>query len=259
MRLRLRHAEDLDLRVLAAVSFVDAGTRERIGRALAVSAAGVRWLRNRSNLYVCASAPGLQALTAAFDYPDPAPAPGSVPVAARVDDPSGRYLPRAFDLELPRDPALAPTDPESLFAPVEVQLYPSPLASVPGSWASVRASVLDDATGDPVEGALVRVVRPGATPELDVVLARGLSDARGEAFVPVPGIPVMTWGDDETAVLTDEVLVRIEAFADPEASRPANPDDIEAARAALPFDENAGVALIAGRCTTQTLRLEPRP
>jgi hypothetical protein len=260
--LRWREIETLEYRVLGAVRFVDATTRAQIRAPLEVRAAGVRWIRNRSNLYVVAHAPGLGALAERFVHPDPSADPLALPdvaVAAVASDPSGRYLPCSFQFALPRDPDPANAeDGESLFQPVEVELYPASIAEPSPGWAVLRASVVDDATGRGVGGALVRVVRPGAEPDDDEVLARGLSDERGEAFVPVPGIPVMTFSDDENAVLTNEVSVRLEAFANPLASRPVNPAAIEDGRATLPFDELNDVPLKAGETITRTLRIRPR-
>jgi hypothetical protein len=252
MKLRFRAIEDVDRRVLGAVRFLDAGTGRRIERPLEVEAPGVRWIRNRANLYVVADAPGLTFLTRQFEYPEPPPEiDPPVTVNATARDASGQYLARAFSFDLPREG-------EALFEPVDVALYASPSGALVAGWASLRASVADDASGAPVEGALLRVVKPGATPAEDQVLARGLSDARGEAFVPIPGIPFMTWSDDETAVLTSAVNVRIEAYADPDAARPVDPDTLEQDRASLPFDERAGVPVKAGASVTAALRIRPR-
>jgi hypothetical protein len=259
MNVRFRLVEALDYRVLGAVRFIDAGTGQQVDRPLEVEAPGVRWIRNRRNLYIVADAPGLSELTAAFEYPDPAPDIDPVTVAATVRDPAARYLARSFSFDLPRDadPANA-DDAASLFQPVAVLLYPSPTASAVAGWAALRAKVADEASGAPVEGALIRVVKPGADPADDKVLARGLSDERGEAFVPIPGIPLMTWSDEESAVLANSVNLRIEAYADPEAPRPVDPDALEDDRAALPFDELASVPVKAGANVTASLRIRPR-
>ena len=204
----------------------------------------MRWIRNRSNLYIVAAAP------------EPLG-----PVAATVNDASGRYLARSFSFRLPRDPAPAnAAKPESLFQPIDVAMYPSPAAPQIAGWAVLRASVSDDQSSAPIEGALLRVVRPAQDPKDDQVLARGLSDARGEAFVPIPGIPFMTWSTDEKAVLADSVDLRIEAYADPAAAPPVDPDTLEKDRATLSFDRLASVPVKAGASFTASLRLRsPAP
>lgn len=260
MTVRLRAAEEIDYRVLGAVRFIDAGTGQPVRRLLQVEAPGVRWMRNCRNLHVVADAPGLTFLTEQFVYPDPPPdIVPPVTVAATVRDPAGRYLARSFSFDLPRDadPANA-EDGASLFQPVNVLLYPSPSADAVPGWAALRASVAHEADGAPIEGALIRIVKPGATPADDKVLARGLSDWRGEAFVPIPDIPLMTWGDEESAVLANSVNLRIEAYADPQAPRPVDPDALEEHRAALPFDEVASVPVHAGASVTAALRIRPR-
>jgi len=249
--------ETLDYRVLGAVRFVDAGTGQHVDRLLEVAAPGVRWIRNCRNLHVVADAPGLTFLTEEFIYPDPPPdIDPPITVAATVRDPAGRYLARSFSFELPRDPDPANADAASLFQPLDVPLYPSPSASAVAGWAALRASVIG-ADDTPVEGALIRVVRFGADPIDDKVLARGMSDERGEAFVPIPGIPLMTWSDEETAVLANSVNLRIEVYADPGASRPADPDRLERERATLPSGELASVPVKAGATFTATVRIEP--
>lgn len=256
MNARFRVVETLDHRVLGAVRFVDGATGQQVERPLQVDAPGVRWIRNRRNLHVVADAPGLGALTEAFEYPDPADVE-PVTVAATVRDPAGGYVARSFSFELPRDPDPASADnATSLFLPLDVPLYPSPSASAVAGWAALRASVIDAADA-PVEGALIRVVRPGTDPAGDKILARGMSDERGEAFVPIPGIPLMTWSDEETAVLANSVNLRIEAYADPAASRPVDPDRLERDRATLPSGELASVPVKAGATFTATVRIEP--
>src|SRR5690606_11784559 len=59
--------------------------------------------------------------------------------------------------------------------------------------------------------ALLRVRRDGD------VIARGLTDGRGEALLAVVGVPMLTFGEDEEAVVVDEVTVTVEAVFDPAA------------------------------------------
>jgi hypothetical protein len=80
-----------------------------------------------------------------------------------------------------------------------------------------------------LSGALIRVLRSSDS----VLLASGLSDARGEALVGVPGIPKTLWQEGAGPVLSTELDVTIETFWDAAATGLPDPDDLEARRAAL--------------------------
>lgn len=235
--MRLEH---VDRRVLGAVRFVDSATGVEVQERLAVTAPGVRWTRNQSGWFVVAAAPGLEAHVDAFAAPPPAPALETVTVTLTVRDPGGRYLPRQHTLRLPRDP-----DPQhaaaanSLFRPVSVALFPAPVARPPAGWAVIRVTVTATGTGRPVAGALIRVVRTTDGQHL----ASGLSDDRGEALVPVPGIPLTTWEEGPGPVVTTEVEVRLEIVFDPAATGAPDPDDLETRHAALVV--GSSIALLA--------------
>ncbi|HNQ03553.1 MAG TPA: hypothetical protein PKH69_02970 [Thiobacillaceae bacterium] len=265
MTLVIHELERVERRVLGALRCIDATTGATIEQDLEVGLAtpdgeAARLLRNRSGLYVITLAPGLEAHAAAFAQP-PADAPRAY--VATVRDPAGRYLPRRAGLGLPRDPDPAHADQAgSLFRPVEVPLYPSGSAPAGANWAVLRISLVE-AGGDRLGGALLRVVRNGT------VLARGLTDWRGEGMLPVAGVPVTTWSDDPNLVVVNTLDVQVEAVFDPAAGRrvraaevaadhpPAtppmvDPDAIEAARASLP--QTAQAVTIAAR-REQTLSL----
>jgi hypothetical protein len=70
-------------------------------------------------------------------------------------------------------------------------------------------SLSEEASGDALGGALLRVRSNGRT------LARGLSDWRGEALVPVVGVPITTWAEDEDAVVVTVIDATLEVFFDP--------------------------------------------
>jgi hypothetical protein len=64
------------------------------------------------------------------------------------------------------------------------------------------------------------------------VKGRGLTDARGEGMVLVPGIPVTSWSAGTGAVLSSSIDVQVEASFDPAArsagaSYVPDPDDLE--------------------------------
>ncbi|PYP59204.1 MAG: hypothetical protein DMD40_03715 [Gemmatimonadetes bacterium] len=230
----------LDRRVLGGVRFINAVTGLPVDRVLDVRAPNVQWIRNGSGDYVIALAPGLAAHTVAFAAPPAAPPIGSVTLTVTVRDPLGEYLPRRATITLPRDPD--PTHAAqtgSLFSPVGVPLYLAPAASTAPGWALVRVTVLGGTPDDRLAGALLRVVQ-------DVtgrVLARGLSDARGEALVPVPGIPVTTFGTGTGPVLATDVTASLQVFAPTQETDPSNPDQLET----QPVLKSAPVQLSSGR------------
>lgn len=206
----LHEVERIESRVLGAVRVVDASTGAPLDRSIEmlVVEGGARVLRNRSGLYVIHDWVALAAHAAAFSQPPDAPPLGSQLLELRLADHAGEYLPRSVSIALPRDPDPAQAgEANSLFQPIEVALYPSPVAAVGGNWSVLRASVVDD-SGAALGGALLRVRRG------DAVLARGLSDWRGEALLPVVGVPVTTFSDDEDAVVVDEIDVVLDAFFD---------------------------------------------
>jgi hypothetical protein len=219
--------EQIDRRVLGAVRFVDATTRRWIQQPLDVSAPLTRLVRNGQGAYVVTAAPQLADHVDAFVTPPGVPALGDASVTLSVSDPSGRYLARRVVVALPRDPDPAHADQaDSLFRAVEAPLYPSPAGEVAVGAAALRATVRKVGGGG-LGGVLLRVVRG------TVVLARGLSDVRGEALVTVPGIPTMTWEGGGDAVLSPETEVTVTAYFDAAATLPPDPDDLERRRASL--------------------------
>jgi hypothetical protein len=232
-------AETLDRRVLAALRFRDAVTGSTVTGPLDVRASGARWIRNRRGWWVLASAPGLEAHATSFAAPPAAPPVGSVALAVRVADPGGRYLPRVAALALPRDPdPLKAARPESLFQPVEVELFPSPAAPVSPNWAVLRVSAAN--ADGPLAGALVRVVRKAAP---GTVLGRGMTDGRGEGLVAIAGIPVTTWEEGQGSVLATEVEARVDLFW----QAGAGPPDPEALGRIKKATKTATVKLASGR------------
>lgn len=199
-------------RVLGALRFLDSTTSEKVESALDVEAAGTVVRRNRSNLYVLWEGP-------------------SGTVTFTVTDPAGIYLSRKFNVSLPRD-----SDPShkgqagSIFQPFDVNLYPSPLAPTSPGWAVIRASVIKVPSRNVLGGALIRVLRTSD----QTVLARGMSDTRGEALVPVPGVPVTTFDSGSGAVVATQIDVSIQAFFDPALVGVPDPQDLEARMNALP-------------------------
>ena len=212
-----RELERQESRVLGALRCVDAATGATIDSPLDVrslDAAPARLLRNRSGLYVVRDGAALAAHAESFLAPPAQPAIGSLRLRLAISDPTGAYLPRTLSLPLPRDPAAGPLlGPDSLFLPMTVPLYPAPGAATGANWSLLRLSLRAQDNGDALGGALLRVRRNG------VVIARGLSDWRGEALVAVVGVPVTTFSDDENAVVVSAIEVSLDAVFDPRPNR----------------------------------------
>jgi hypothetical protein len=238
MRPPLRELERNEWRVLGALRLVDATTRVPIERGLRVDAPGARLVRNRSGLYVIRQWDVLAAHQSEFLAPPALPAAGSQSLALSVADPAGDYLAVAAQVPLPRnaDPAQADAA-DSLFQPIVVPLYPSASAPVGANWAVLRVSLTETASGDALGGALVRVQSNGN------VLARGLTDWRGEALVPVVGVPVTTFSDDANAVVITEINVTLHAAFDAAAGSRTPAAEVRAGRAPTPLPVVDPVAL----------------
>ena len=204
-------------RVWAALRFVDAMSARTIDSPLRVDLPGARLLRNRAALFVVVGRDTPPASLAAFDIYesafDPIPAAAAVTLNGRVVDPTGRYLPRRFRLELPRAatpaPAALPGSIAALFEATTITLDPAPATPLLPTWAALRLSVTR--AGRPAANAAIRVRRPAGT-----VLGRGMTDARGEALVAVVGVAQVTPGADELVVereIATEIVVSFDAAA----------------------------------------------
>lgn len=204
-----RELERVEDRVLGALRLVDAGTGAPIQRRLrveAVSPPSPRLVHNPSGLVVVASWPPLATHREHFDAPPAEPAPGSLSLDLAITDPDGQYMPRRCRMALPRDPD--PDAPDSLLRALDVPMYPAPAAALGTNWSALRVS-LAGAGGEALGGALLRVRRNGE------VLARGLTDWRGEGLVAVVGVPVTTFSEGDDVVVVSEIEVTLEAVFDP--------------------------------------------
>jgi hypothetical protein len=198
--------ERVDRRVLGAIRWLDAVTKAVIAQPLAVSSATASLSRNLSGLFVITTANGLEKYTGHFAL-----------------------------ATLPLHPA------NSLFSPVDLQLLPSPRAKVMAGWAQVRVMVKKP-SGEPFANVLIRVL---ATSD-SRVLGRGMSDARGEALVAVPGLPLFQAGATSHEVVTSETAAKIE-FVPPTSAAPLVDWTALDALAAIPANTRATpLALKAG-------------
>ena len=251
--------EPVEQSAIAALRCIDGATRVPIDGPLDVEVARSTVRRNRSGLYVIASAAALPGFDAAFPQQPADPPIGSLSLRAVLRDPTGRYLPRSASIALPRDPSPAnAAQASSLFRPLDLAMYAGSAAPTEVNWSVLRVSVSDSASGDALGGVLLRVLQ-GA-----VVLARGMTDWRGEALVAVPGVPVTTWSDDPNAVVVDAINAQLDvtadttalqrvAIADVRAGRPpasppvSDPDALEAAAGPGFRRQVLAVVLRAGR------------
>lgn len=253
----------LDNRVLGAVRFVDATVKTPILALLEVRASrGVTLIRNRSNLHVITGAPGLTDYAGRFVLPSPPPAAAPVAVTLTIRDPAGRYLPRSATVTVPRDPDPARAgQPGSLFQPIDIELFPAPVAAIGAGWAVLRISVKRAGGEVGVPFAYVRVRRASD----DALLARGLADERGEALVAVPGIPVTLWNTAPAAtVVTSTVAAKVAAHFDrtafdPTTARYPDPDALERVLATLPSSADVPLDLASGREVPQRIDMTLTP
>lgn len=256
----------LEHRILGALRCVDLASGAAIDSALQIGADDARLLRNRSGLYVILDWSPLADYADSFSEQPDETGLFEETLSLVVRDPTGHYLPRLVDVDLPRDPDPDNADnASSLFRSIDVPMYPSPSGPVLANWASLRVSVVETVSGDALGGAFVRVISNGDT------IARGLTDWRGEALVPVVGIPITTWSDDPHAVIVSEIAAQVEVYFDPVSGTRTsmssvtggltpqtlplvNPDVIEAGAGTLPT-ASAGLNLAAGRQYTLSMEV----
>ena len=242
--------EIIDRRVLGAIRWIDAVTLAPIALPLKPTSDQLRFSRNLSGLTVITEADGLEAYVKTFDLATLAPADvvatGSVTVEGTVEDPSGTYLPAKFTVPLPRDPSptlIAPDNHRpagSLFTPLDVALLPAPAARLAPGTAQVRVLILDPA-GQPIRNALARVVSTTS----NAILGCGLSDARGETLVAIPGLKHFGPGATAEAVVSVETEARLEVILPP-ANSPV-----------VDWIALRNTAVAAGNTDAQPLRLRP--
>ena len=254
----IHELERTETRALAALRCVDAITRVAVDTALAVEVAHSTVRRNRSGLYVITSCTALPGHDTEFLAPPASPPAGSLSLRAVLRDPSGHYLARSASISLPRDadPARA-AQPSSLFQPVELALYRTSAAATEANWSVLRVTVALAASGDALGGALLRVL------DGSKVLARGMTDWRGEALVAVAGIPANTWSGDPPAAVALRVRAQLEVTVDvgalqraamsnvrqgivPADGPPPDPDRLEAASGAGFYRQRVDVELATG-------------
>lgn len=197
----------VETRVLGAVELIDSATGLRIQRPLKVTCPGLTLVRNRSALLVITGLTArseaerqLRAHLSQFDAPLDEPETESITRTLSIEDPLGTYMPREAEILLPRRATLPdgadPEDWPDLFKPIGVDLYLAPAATPEPNWSGVRLSLRDRSDVNnpvPLAGALVGVTLNGDS----APRASGMTDERGEGFVPVPGVPITVFVDDD--------------------------------------------------------------
>lgn len=236
--------ESIESRALAAIRFLDAQTRHLVTEPVIVAGKGIHVVRNSQGLLVVAGAPGFSAYAEGFEPPEPPPPAAAFTLVASA--PSRRYLDRSFTLHLPRNvtaPAGGqPLPPDSVFRPVDVTLYPSPLMR-PSIRSAVARIRVEDAHGTPLPGALVSLAL--TEPAIE---RWGLSNARGEALILIPGIPIADWSNPSVSIhFTFNMKA---AWAD--SALPPDPDALSAAFQSL----DATLDVAAGEEVVSTIRLD---
>lgn len=234
--------ERSERRYLAGIAVEDATTGAPVRLPLRVSSPTARFFRSGSGVYVVSHVEGLEAHEEAFEVPPGEPTVGSLSLSVLIEDESRTYFPRLVGLALPRSPD--PGAADFVGAPVRVRLYRTPRAVLGANWASIAASLVNAATGEPLQNALVRVMNEDSTLRTVALVAApsGTDSARsrttGQLLVPVPGIPVTVWSSSgEGPALVSDVDVTLEIVPIAGTSAVFDPDEHVEAPAATVVDE----------------------
>lgn len=212
----------LDRRALALIALVDPYGRPVPGPAR-IEGDGVRSVAKPEGRFAILAAAGLEPHEAAFEAPPSAPAVASRPVQLDITPSDPAVAPRRFDLRLPRDPDPANAlQPASLFQAAAIDMLPSPRAALSGSACAVRVAVKRKDDGRLVENALVR-----ARSDDGLFGARALTDARGEACLIFPVLPLAFTGAG--ANVQPDLAARVVAHAGPPTARFHAPENLPAA------------------------------
>lgn len=180
----MRSMDLLDRRALALLRLVDVYGRT-VTAPVGIRGDGVTSVRKNDGTIAILTAGGLESYAASFVAPS-TPAVESRQLALDLDPATAEVMPRRFELSLPRsaDPAKA-GQPGSLFRSVDIEMLPGPGARLVGGACALRVTVRRKSDKKLVQNALVR-----ARSDDEQFLARGITDARGEATLIFPALPV---------------------------------------------------------------------
>lgn len=252
----------LDRRALALLRLVDVSGRPVLGP-VRIEGDGVRTLAKGDGRFAVLEASGFEAYAASFD---PIAATPAKTIRLDLTPAAPGVAPRSLGLRLPRSPDS--DAPSSLFEALLVEMLPSALVARSGSACTIRVSVRRGGDGRVVEGALVR-----ARSADGAFSARALTDARGEACLLFPFLPLSFPGstispeqparvvvDVDPGVARFHAPAEIGAAAEAAALRTSGHIDPDALAAAVPapsFAAGAEAALSAGRESVVSLEWNP--
>jgi hypothetical protein len=247
-------AEDLDLRVWAALRPIEAVTRRPIVAPMRVLGEGQVWMRNRIGLLVLHELhlPALRREQfAAYErsFEAPTAVTPAVNVVTTLEDPRGVLLSRRVHIALPRATTAPPGVLPPLFEPIDVPLYPASHAALAAPWAVVRAHVSHG--GEPAAGCVLTVHEPGDEAR---VLGRGQSDERGEAVVAVTGVPAFIPSAGPEAFVRERTAEMTVVF-EVGASAAPDTDQLAAASGAGFVRRTVAMVIASGRETSLTINL----
>jgi hypothetical protein len=258
----------LDRRALALVRLVDVFGRPVAGP-VRIESDGVRTVAKGPGEHAVLSAPGLEEHVRAFEAAPASPALRSRHIQLDLTPAAAHVAPRRFDLRLPRDPDPGhASQANSLFQAAEIEMLPSPRASLSGSACAIRVTVRRKDDQRLIENALV-----SARSDNGLFAARAISDARGEACLvfPVmpasfvgggsvqPDLPAMAIADFDPASARFHAPGDVAAAAAEAAARTTDHVDPDALAASLTpdFASGAAVRIAAGRQISILIEWEP--
>ena len=233
--LRVLLDDRAERRVLGAFRFVDAVTNEPVAVAAGLDARralipglpeavpiperSVHIRQNRRGIFVIFRAPFFDTYIATFDNPLPPAelAGGTLGIRVSVTDAGPYYLPREFQVDVPR--SLVPDAEGNVFDPLNVRLFRAPNAPMLDGWAVLRVSVGRTATA-PRQGLGGVLIRAFRTPRADgdEPIGRGMTDWRGtvpgEAVVPLQ-VPRFRAGADNGNVIETTHDIELDVTRNP--------------------------------------------
>jgi hypothetical protein len=214
----------LDRRALALLALVDPFGRP-LGGPAQLSGESLRTVSKPGGRWAVLAAAGFESHVGAFDAPPAAPAVGSAAYAIDIRPYDAAFAPRRIVLPLPRNPDPASRgQPDSLFEPVAVPLFPSPLCPIPATAAAVRVTVRKRNDGRRLANALVRLVTNNGQ-----FNAQAVTDAAGEGLLIVPDFPLAFTGGGGS--VSDGLPAKVTAVADPDEAVLVDDEMLAAARA----------------------------
>jgi len=201
-----------DRRILGAFRMVSATTGTAVDTRLTVDTGELEVVRNRSGVYVVRNAPGMSDFTTRFDLQG-VTVPDQQSFELTVRDNDRVYLPRRFQLKLPRKIAAA-GDPDSVRNALQVQMYPGAAAPAGASWALLRVSVIK--AGAPVRTPLPWTLLQVKQKSDGTLLKTGIADQRGESLIAIAGLAMRAPSNGGGGgLLSSDVDVEVTAIFDP--------------------------------------------